>query len=174
MAWWLRVAGVPVVAGGVWPISSFAATFTYCWSASVLTAVAEVSSLPPTRKATLRLPRTAVEKYHSAPKLKNTRKKKKKKSVLCKSHSFNSAQAALGRWDCWCVNPSFAWYSPQFQSNWWGGELLHPTKWASLRKWEQMVSLTTILLNARRRRFRGISGTDMKLFGWLAETMNSG
>lgn len=44
----------------------------------MLTAVAEVSSLPPTRKATLRLPRTAVEKYHSAPKLKNTRKKKKK------------------------------------------------------------------------------------------------
>lgn len=47
------------------------------------------------------------------------------------------------------------------------------SKWDLLLKWEQMAFLTAILLNTQHWRIKRISGTDMKLFGWLAETMNS-
>lgn len=77
-------------------------------------------------------------------------------------------------WKYCCLNPSFAWYSPWSPQDWWGGELLHPTKWDSLLKWERMTFLTVRLLNTPRCCFKHISRTDMKLFGWLTETMNSG
>lgn len=47
------------------------------------------------------------------------------------------------------------------------------SKWDWLLKWEQMAFLTAILLNTQHWRIKHISGDDMKLFRWVAETMNS-
>lgn len=47
------------------------------------------------------------------------------------------------------------------------------SKWDLPLKWEQMAFLTAILLNILHWRIKRISGTDMKLLGWVSETMNS-
>lgn len=152
----------------------------------MFTAATKVCSLPQhltsTRKATIRLPRAANIKYCSAEtqthiSLRNLQSFYKKK----KNNRFYVNFISLIQHERPCEGgiigvstlhlPAIPHSSSQTSEV--ENCFIQPNE-PHCSKWEQMVALTTILLNTQRRRFKRISGTDIKLFGWLAETMNSG